>query len=62
MGNRWHFFISNTPAGVQQFQALVGLRRNRPLLPARMMAESKGTGLDVVDDVDCIRGYPGYAG
>jgi hypothetical protein len=34
-----------------------GVKRSRPSLPARMMAESEGAGSD---DVDCIRDYVCY--
>ena len=51
------FFSSDLAEGVQQFLSLAGVRRNRPSLPVRMMEEWEGAGSDVVDDVDCIRGY-----
>ena len=37
-----------------------GENRSWPSLPVRMMEESEGAGLDVVDDVDCIRDYVCY--
>jgi len=54
MGCCWHFFSSDLPEGVQQFLSLAGVRRNRPSLQVRMMAEAEGAGSDVVDDVDCL--------
>ena len=54
------FLARTCPKASNSSWRWVGLRRSRPSLPVRMMAESEGAASDMLDDIDCIGGYVYY--